>query len=198
MTTSGRPECQVLFLTGQSDPDRCALSPEQQAFLDALPLPASAKIALNFPYDAGTAPWRAIPLWIASVNNARQYARSRRPAFAADHTSHMRHLLGRARRTLILAGSCGLELFVNLNLPREVLDTVQIFAYGPTARRLPDCACVLVQGRADWISRLWFPDVDHRVACGHREYLRSAEVLTLCIDVVRHFDARDGHGDGHP
>jgi hypothetical protein len=188
MTTSRRPECQVIFLTGQSDPDRCALSPEQQAFLDALPLPASAKIALNFPYEADTPPWRAIPLWIGSVNNARQYARSRRPAFAADHAPRVQQLLGRARRTLILAGSCGLELFVNLQLPREVLDTVQIFAYGPTARRRPDCACVLVQGRGDWISRLWFDRVDHLVACGHRDYLRSAEVLTLCIDVLRRLD----------
>lgn len=185
MTTSGRSDRQVLFLTGQSDPARCALSPEQQAFLDALPLPASAKIALNFPYDAGTQPWRAIPVAIGSVNNIRHYVRSRRPAFAADHAPHVQRLIGRARRTLILAGSCGLELFINLQLPREVLDTVQIFAYGPTARRRPDCACVIVQGRADWISRLWFSHVDHRVACGHRDYLRSAEVLNLCIDVLR-------------
>jgi hypothetical protein len=47
---------------------------------------------------------------------------------------------------------------------------------------------VLVQGRADWISRLWFDRVDHRVDCGHREYLRSSEVLTLCIEVLRRLD----------
>jgi hypothetical protein len=182
--TSMQLERQVLFLTGQSDPTRCALSPEQQAFLDALPLPASAKLSLNFPYRADTQPWRHTPVLIGSVNNARQYVRSRRPMFAADHTAHVQHLLARARRTLVLAGSCGLELFVNLKLPREALDTVQVFAYGPTARRLPDCACMLVQGRRDWISRLWFRDVDHRVDCAHRDYLQSPEVLRLCVRLL--------------
>jgi hypothetical protein len=189
---------QVIFLTGQSDPARCALSPEQRAFLDALPLPASAKLAVNFPYRADTPPWRAIPVLIGSVNNVRQYIRSRQPDFAADHAAHVRSLLARARRTLILAGSCGLELFVNLRLPREALDTVHIFAYGPAARRLPDCACVLVQGRRDWVSRLWFRTVDHRVDCAHRDYLQSPEVLALCIDLLRSLDRdqQDGQQDG--
>jgi len=187
-----QPECQVIFLTGQSDPARCALSPEQQAFLDALPLPDSAKLSLNFPYDADTQPWRAIPVLIGSVNNARQYARSRHTTFAEGHAPHVRQLLARARRTLILAGSCGLELFVNLQLPRDVLDTVHVFAYGPTARRLPDCACVLVQGRRDWISRLWFRTVDHRVDCAHRDYLQSPEVLRLCTNLLRSLTAGGG------
>lgn len=187
------PPVQVLFLTGQSDPARCALSPEQQAFLDALPLPSSAKLSINFPYRADTQPWRAIPLLIGSVNNARQYARSRRPVFAADHAAHMQQLIAQARRTLILAGSCGLELFVNLQLPREALKTVHIFAYGPTARRRPDCACVLVQGRRDWISRCWFRTVDHLVDCAHRDYLQSPEVLTLCLKLLH---SLDGHRHG--
>jgi hypothetical protein len=181
-------ERQVIFLTGQSDPSRCALSPEQQAFLDALPLPASAKLSLNFPYRPDTPPWRHTPVLVGSVNNARQYVRSRRPMFAADHAAHVQRLLARARRTLILTGSCGLELFVNLKLPREALDTVHIFAYGPAARRLPDCACVLVQGRRDWLSRFWFRTVDHRVDCAHRDYLRSPEVLRLCLQMLQSLD----------
>ncbi len=189
MTISSRSDrdVQVLFLTGQSDPASCALSPVQQAFLDALPLPASAKPPLNFPYRADTPSWRHTPVLVGSVNNARQYARSRRPEFAAEHAPHVRRLIARARRTLILAGSCGLELLVNLQLPREVLYTVHVFAYGPTARRRPDCACVLVQGRHDWISRVWFraDAVDHRVDCFHRDYLESPEVLRLCIEMVR-------------
>lgn len=176
---------QAMFLTGQSDPDRCALSPEQQAFLDALPLPAAARLALNFPYRADTAPWRPIPVLIGSVNNTRQYVRSRQESFAAQHAPDVQRLLARARRTVILAGSCGLELLVNLRLPRDVLDTVHVFAYGPAARRLPDCACVLVQGRRDWVSRCWFRAVDHRVACGHRDYLQSPEVLRLCVQLLR-------------
>ena len=43
----------------------------------------------------------------------------------------------------------------------------------------------LVQGRRDWISRAWFPVVDHRVDCWHRDYLESPEVLALCAGKVR-------------
>jgi hypothetical protein len=175
----------VLFLTGQSDAPRCSLSPVQRAFLDALPLPASAKLPLNFPYDAGTAPWRNVSLLTASINNARQYRASRRPDFAARHAPRVMRELARAPRTLILAGSAGLELLSNLRLPREALDRVQVFAYGPVARRLPDCACVLVQGRRDWVSRFWFRSVDHRVECTHLDYLESPEVLALCVQTLQ-------------
>lgn len=175
---------QVVFLTGQSDAARCALSPVQRAFLEALPLPASGKLALNFPYDTDTLPWRNVSLLAASVSNARQYRASRQPDFAARHAPHVSRLLSRAPRTLILAGSAGLELLTNLRLPREALDRVHVFAYGPVARRLPDCPCVLVQGRRDWISRAWFRAVDHRVECTHLDYLESPEVLALCVQTL--------------
>ena len=172
---------QVAFLTGQSDAPRCALSPAQRAFLDALPLPAPARLPLNFPYNAGTAPWRHVPLVAASINNARLYLASRRPDFAARHAPRVVRELTRTPRTLILAGSSGLELLANLRLPREALDRLHVFAYGPVARRLPDCPCVLVQGRRDWVSRWWFRTVDHRVECTHLDYLESPEVLSLCV-----------------
>ena len=193
MTISGRcdvPErraqerLQVFYLTGQSDPPRCALSPAQEAFLDALPLPASAKVRLNFPYAADTAPWRPNSLVLASLNNGILYLRSRRAAFSRYAPSVLQQL-ERAEQTLILAGSSGIELLANLRLPREALRTVHVFAYGPVARALPPCACTLVQGRRDWISRAWFPVVDHRVDCWHRDYLESPEVLALCAGKVR-------------
>jgi hypothetical protein len=175
---------QVVFLTGQSDPPRCALSPVQRAFLDALPLQAAARLTINFPYHADTPPWRNVSLLGASINNARLYLASRQPEFAARHAPHVLRLLSRAPRTLILAGSSGVELLANLRLPREALDRVHVFAYGPVARRLPDCACVLVQGRRDWVSRLWFRTVDHRVECTHLDYLESPEVLALCVQTL--------------
>jgi hypothetical protein len=180
---------QVAFLTGQSDATRCALSPVQRAFLEALPLPASASLPLNFPYDADTAPWRNVSLFAASVNNARQYRASRRSEFAARHAAQVLRQLERAPRTLILAGSAGLELLANLRLPREALDRLHVFAYGPVARRLPDCPCVLVQGRRDWVSRWWFRTVDHRVECTHLDYLQSPEVLALCVQSLQALDA---------
>ena len=172
---------QVAFLTGQSDAPRCALSPVQRAFLDALPLPAPARLPLNFPYDGGTEPWRHTSLLAASINNARLYLASRRPDFAARHAPRVIRELTRTPRTLILAGSSGLEILANLRLPREALDRLHVFAYGPVARRLPDCPCVLVQGRRDWVSRWWFRTVDHRVECTHLDYLESPEVLALCV-----------------
>jgi hypothetical protein len=192
MTTSGRPDVfersarerlQVFFLTGQSDPPRCALSPAQRAFIDALPLPASAKLPLNFPYAATTEPWRPSSLIIASLNNALLYVSSRQAGFAR-HAPSLLQQIERAEQTLILAGSSGLELLANLRLPREALRTVHVFAYGPVARGLPPCACTLVQGRGDWISRAWFRTVDHRVDCSHMDYLESPEVLALCAAKV--------------
>jgi hypothetical protein len=185
---------QVVFLTGQSDASRCALSPVQGAFLDALPLPASAKLPLNFPYHADTAPWRKVSLLAASINNARQYRASRRPDFAARHAPQVLRQLARAPRTLILAGSAGLELLATLRLPRDVLDRVYVFAYGPVARQRPDCACLLVQGRRDWVSRWWFRTVDHRVDCTHLDYLESPEVLALCVQTLQALTARNSCG----
>jgi hypothetical protein len=183
---------QVMFLTGQSDPGRCALSPVQQAFLDALPLPAAAKVPVNFPYlYSDTMPWRTTPIVVASVRNAWQYLASRRSAFAATCAPGVRAQLARAQKTLILAGSNGLELFANLRLPREVLARVEVFAYGPVARRLPECPCSLVQGRRDWLSRAWCSRVDYRVGCGHLDYLESPEVLALCVAVLNQLAARD-------
>jgi hypothetical protein len=184
---------QVVFLTGQSDASRCALSPVQRAFLDALPLAASARRPLNFPYDddAAPAPWRNVSLIAASISNSRQYRASRHPDFAVRHAPRVLRELARAPRTLILAGSAGLELLANLRLPREALDRVHVFAYGPVARRLPDCPCVLVQGRRDWVSRWWFRTVDHRVDCTHLDYLQSREVLALCVQTLQSLQAQE-------
>ena len=182
---------QVMLLTGQSDPTSCALSPVQRAFLDALPLPAADKVPLNFPYADDTAAWRPVWLLLASARHVRQYTASQRPAFVARHRDGLRARLERAERTLILAGSLGLELLINLQLPREALDRLHVFAYGPVARQRLDCDCLLVQGRRDWISRLWFPAVDRRVDCGHMDYLESPEVLALCVDVVRRLAAEN-------
>jgi hypothetical protein len=175
---------QVMFLTGQSDPPRCALSPLQEAFLEALPVPASGKVRVNFPYAADTPPWRNNSLAMASIANGVLYLRSRSAGFVR-HAPGVLGQLTRAERTLILAGSSGLELLANLRLSPDALESVHVFAFGPVARRRPDCACTLVQGRRDWISRLWFREADHYVDCTHMDYLRSREVLALCIGLVR-------------
>ena len=84
---------QVLHLTGQSDPRSCALSPVQDAFLDHLPVPETAKVRLNFPYDAALAPYHAVPLWLASLRHLVLFWRIRllraRWARSEEHTSEL-------------------------------------------------------------------------------------------------------------
>jgi len=174
------PPFQILFLTGRSDPRSAALSPVQTAFLDALPAPDAWKVRVNFPYPATTPPHREIPLLPASWRNVCQYVTSRRAVFAERHRDPVLERLEAAGRTFVLAGSSGLELLANLRLPTAVLARLHVFAYGPVARRLPDCDCRLVQGRRDWVSRAWFRPVAACVECGHLDYLTDPEVLRLC------------------
>lgn len=188
---SGRLPLQIAFLTGQSDPSGSALSPEQERFLDALPGGPEGKVRLNFPYPEEARPrrpHREVPLLPASWNNYSQYLASRRPEFAARHRPAVSRLLARAETTLFLAGSCGLELLVNLDLPAGELAGVRVFAYGASARRRPACALRTVHARWDWVAllgargRLGPPDF--RVGGGHLGYLRNPKVLELASAYV--------------
>jgi hypothetical protein len=175
---------QIAFLTGQSDPSGSALAPPQEAFLDALPTPDHWKVRVNFPYPEATPPHRPTPLPRASWNNSRQVLASRGPAFAESFRPPVLALLARAERTLLLAGSCGLELLANLDLPARALERLHVFAYGAVARRRPACDLRQVRGRRDWIakalSRIDLGPADAWVACGHLDYLNDPEVLALC------------------
>jgi hypothetical protein len=182
---SPKPRLQILFLTGRSDPRSAALSPLQTAFLDALPAPGEWKVRVNFPYPAETPPYSEIPLLRASWRNLWQFAGSRRPAFAERHRAPVLDRIEAAGRTFVLAGSSGLELLANLRLPAAVLARLHVFAYGPVARRLPDCDHRLVQGRRDWISRAWFGAVEARVDGGHLDYLADPAVLRFCSAYLR-------------
>jgi hypothetical protein len=175
---------QIAFLTGQSDPRGAALSPVQEAFLDALPVPAAWKVRVNFPYPAATPRHRPVPLVRASWNNARQLLGSSGQAFGARYRPPVVALLARAERTVLLAGSCGLELLANLDLLAEDLARLHVFAYGAVARRRPACEICQVRGRRDWIaragSRVALTAADHWVESGHLDYLVSPRVLALC------------------
>src|ERR1700733_16217088 len=100
------PNYQVVLLTGQSDPQRCALSPLQQAFLDRA-VPRDAQLRSNFPYSEQLEPYRATPLLIASWRNGRQYFASRHRSFAHKHAGTFIEVIERCERTLVLTGSCG-------------------------------------------------------------------------------------------
>lgn len=173
---------QVLHLTGQSDPRSCALSPVQHAFLDALPLPESAKVRRNFPYDATPAPYREVPLWRASLHHLVLAVRIRLPGWSRRHGPPVERRLRAADRTLVLAGSIGLDLLGRLDLPRDLLDRLTVVAYGAVATRPPACRTIRVGSRRDHLARWWPYDVE--VAAGHLDYLAAPELAALCRGLV--------------
>lgn len=180
---------QVLVLTGQSDPRSCALSPVQQAFLDALDLPgrglpAAAAVGLNFPYDTARCPrpHREVPLWLASLRHVALFFAIRRRRWALRHRPGVQAVLERADRSLVIAGSIGLDLLGRLDLPAAVLDRTVVLALGPVATRPPACRTVRVVGRGDHVARWWAADVT--IDAAHMEYLASPDVLALASGLV--------------
>ncbi len=183
---------QVAFLTGQSDPRTCALSRTQTAFLDGLPVPAPARVRSNFPYVSGSATAAHTRLWRASWNNTRQYFASRTTAFAEMHRPPVSRMIARAEHTVLLAGSCGLELLANLHLSDGELERLHVFAYGAVARSRPTCETLAVCGRRDWIARAWREPTDVIVDCTHLTYLETPHVLSLCSAFVQSVESAVG------
>ncbi|MCL1526182.1 hypothetical protein [Xanthomonas nasturtii] len=173
---------QIAFLTGQSDPASCALSAEQQAFLQQLRGTGRHCVTCNYPYRHDSAAHRRMPLWRASLSNARQYLAARNARVAAADRARVHALLEQAPMTLLLAGSCGLQLLSALQLPDALRARLAVFAYGPVCHAPAAFGRLrVVQGRSDWISHALFDGQVHaRPACGHMAYLRNAEVLAEC------------------
>lgn len=170
------------FLTGQSDPLSNALSPEQSGFFKSCGLEGGEVLLLNFPYDPERGVHREISLWKASVNNSAQYLRSRKRVFAETYRERIMERFRQYDRIVFIAGSCGLELLVNLKMPSDFLAKTWVFAVGPVSRSLPDVAKMkLVRGDRDFISKHWHRRVDHVVRCGHMDYLSCPEVERLFV-----------------
>lgn len=187
--TSATIGLQVLHLTGQSDPRTCALSPIQHAFLDGLPVPEEARGRMNFPYDPALAPpagpgHRPVPLWLGSLRHLVLFwrIRLRRARWAARHRPRVEAQLRRADRTLVLAGSIGLDLLGRLDLPADLLDRLTVVAYGAVAPRPPRCRTIRVASRSDHLARWWPREVE--VSAGHLDYLASPELAALCRRLV--------------
>jgi len=169
----------IAFLTGQSNRRSCALSPVQAQFLDQLNSKGIVLQATNFPYDESPQAFTKINLIQASVSNARQYLASRRLSFSEQHSQQVLALINRYSKVLFLVGSCGLELLNNLHLPADMTSRVEVLAYGPVAKSAGCFKLTTVQGKQDYLSRLYFSEVDHRIESGHMDYLQSADFLTI-------------------
>lgn len=178
----------LAFLTGQSDPGRCALSPAQRAVLARLSAEADG-IALephNFPWPIAAPPWRAVPLLRASLANGRQYLAARRGALReidADQRSFAQARLREAPRSLLLVGSCGLTLLDALIAPFAMHERarLRVVAYGAVAPRWPaGVDGVQLRGHRDRIADWLGPDngpVPRRVDHDHLDYLDGDAVL---------------------
>jgi hypothetical protein len=184
------PLLQLAFLTGQSDPGRCALSPQQRAFGHALLARGRRLQPHNFPYCADTPPHEPTPLWRAAWHNGTQHLGSHRCGFASRHRAPVLRMLQAAPHTVLLAGSCGLQLLTNLSLDHEALQRVSVLAYGPVARRAPACARLLtVAGKSDWITRLGYGHAMLQIRCGHMDYLAQPEMLALARRFIAEVEA---------
>ncbi len=169
----------ALFMTGQSDPESCSLSPVQNNVANMLHKIGLETHPLNFPYIQNMRPYRQVHLLSACLSNARIFLQSKGPNFRDCYREDVCRLLSTNDRTLILAGSCGLEILNNLDLPCDLKQSLHVLAYGPVARRNSTIACTLIQGRRDWMSRLCFRSAKHEVDCGHLEYLTNTQTLGL-------------------
>ncbi|SOU00646.1 Hypothetical Protein LMG19146_02163 [Xanthomonas arboricola pv. fragariae] len=191
---------QIAFLTGQSDPESCALSMQQQHFLQQLQGPGRRLIDCNYPYRSASPTYRHMPLWRASVSNAHQYLAARAARVADADRMRVVALLEQAPTTVLLAGSCGLQLLTALQLPLALRTRLAVFAYGPVCNAPATFGqlCV-IQGSGDWISRALFAGApDLMPACGHLHYLRDAAVLAECqAFIARVEQAVQGRGHAH-
>ena len=176
---------QIGFLTGQSNPHSCALSPIQHAFLSQVATPDVELLDLNFPYRHGPC-FTPTPLWQASINNLKQYLLSRKHEYGTRHRSDVVDVINKAHHTVFLAGSCGLELFTNLHLSAEAMQRCTLIAFGPVTRQVPAGVRVIIaQGTRDLLSRFFVSRCDHPLECSHLDYLTNPTFVRLCQDIIQ-------------
>ena len=173
----------VVFVSGLSDPATCALTAEQQAFLRALPIEEEAKVGWNFPFVVCEGTRGMPPLWLAGWRNYRQYRQASGEIYRRLGEPHWRALRASTDRLCVITLSCGLEIANRFLDPVRDATQVRVIALGPVARQRPAVPHTLIQGRADWISRRFFPAPDVTIpAISHMEYVTHPDVLTCVRD----------------
>jgi hypothetical protein len=185
----------IAFLTGQSDPTRCALSPQQSALLAQLAADAKGIdcVALNYPWRSNSEDWRPVPMWRASSANARQYLAARCGIEAALPAA--RAWLWQAPRSLLLVGSCGLSLLEAMlgDADDAAYARLRVIAYGAVGPRWPRALQGhSLRGRGDWIARALGPagllpsGVSQQLLdCGHLDYLQRPQTRAAVLAAAR-------------
>ena len=174
----------VVLLSGLSDPATCALSEQQMRFLESLDAPEEAKVWWNFPYVVCSEPRRTPPLWLASWRNTWQFFRASRNPYRDAARRHWRALVESTERLLVITLSCGIEIVNHCVDASDVSRDIHLIALGPVAFRRPVLPHTLVQGKGDYLSKLFFrrPDVEITGA-GHMNYLHHPDVAQLCREL---------------
>jgi hypothetical protein len=168
----------VAFITGHSVRGCTGLSREQREFQIRSGVPMENWIPYNFPWIE-TSPFpERLSLMSASWNNVQHYMASRRPEFIEKHRAEVVAKFSIHDAVILLAGSCGLELLNNLDLPVHTRQRLHVFAYGPVSRRRPEVAsCFMVQGERDLLSWAFHRKVDECFPCSHIGYLATANTM---------------------
>lgn len=185
----------IAFLSGQSDPTRCALSPQQSALLAELAADAEGIdcVALNYPWRSDSEDWRPVPLWRASFANARQYLAARLGSEAALPAA--RAWLWQAPRSLLLVGSCGLSLLEAMlgDADDAAYARLRVIAYGAVGPRWPRALRGhALRGHRDWIARVLGPSgvlpfgvSQQLLDCGHMDYLQRPQTRAAVLAAAR-------------
>jgi hypothetical protein len=165
----------IAFLTGLSNPGSCALSKVQKRFMASLELPEIYKLYLNFPYLPSEGEENE-PRWKASLHNAQQFMNVH--SLRALIQTHLTQLARTADALVFITGSCGLEV-LNVGLNDEVTKKIlHAYALGPVAWQKPGYPHTLIQGSSDYISKLFFRNVDFQPSdVSHMNYLESKSVF---------------------
>jgi len=164
----------IVFITGQSNPKSCDLSPLQKHFGQLLEGEGRVLHATNFPYQSNLEAHRPVHLIKASYANYASFRHARSSHFSERYSPQVAGLFKQYTKVLFLAGSCGLELLNNLRLPEGALQRMSVLAYGPVTRgNSADFLVTIVQGRYDFISRFNHHKINYRIACGHMGYLSN-------------------------
>ena len=183
------------WLTGQSSFRHSRLSPAQEAVLDDVAALGYDVVRAGLPYRATSvlAPYRPEPIASASARNAAQLVAARTSrAFRADVARHLRPLLERTRRRLLLlCGSCGVELLAGalpeLRVPPGL--RLAVVALGPVGR-CPEpgsgAPTLVVRGARDRLSA-WTcrAPADVVVAGGHLDYAADTGARAAVVRAAR-------------
>lgn len=176
----------VAFITGHSIRGCTGLSTAQLAFQRSSAVGEARWLSWNFPYQATFTFPGSVSLLAASLSNICHALGSWRATHRARDRWRVMEAFSPHETIILAAGSCGLELLNNLQLPAELRARIHVFSYGPVSRSVPETAsCVLVQGENDWVSRPFHRSVDHRIRCSHMGYLQHPETLKLFDDFCR-------------